>query len=111
MTEHKHTPAPWKPRWEKMTMDKGMGTFASHGAGPLIVYPENRAREAEAQAVADSHLIAAAPDLIEALEAVVNLYDEYDNAEQDHFCSGVKQGYSDAAELAQAALAKAKGES
>jgi hypothetical protein len=78
-----HTPGPWKASGFSISA-KGSG----HIAKALEVYMDRTTREANAR------LIASAPDLLEALEAVIAISD------RKH----------DAWDAAKAAIAKAKGE-
>lgn len=97
----KHTPGPWvvreDPRSFRPSIEKEDRTyFIAH-------VDECMAKEANAQ------LIAAAPDLLEALEALVKINEEH-NLAVEAICGrplGWKDSYLDAA---RAAIARSKGE-
>ena len=93
MTDTKHTPGPWvwdshyddlRPLWYS-EMSQGFG---------YLSWDNDETREANA------HLIAAAPDLLEALEAIVATWD---GPKYNHFMA-------DNIDLARAAIAKANGQ-
>ena len=61
---HKHTPAPWSAKW--VMRDSSSGQYrVSHR--PFL--------NSRAESVANSKLISAAPDLLEALEAMLEDFD------------------------------------
>ena len=90
MTNIKHTPWPW----EILAGSYG-GVFI---LGPPVGY------DGEYENPADAHLIAAAPDLLEALEQVLIEYDDAElaNAEPVTLTAAILE--------ARAAIAKAKGQ-
>lgn len=96
MSEFKHTPAPWR------VIPKGK----SIGNGSMIFSGEKKVASVTAiadkplsQKIADAMLIAAAPELLEALEMMLEM------SEMKGF------GKSAAEDTARAAIKKAKGES
>lgn len=108
-TKVAHTPGPWKVDTEDQQHVIRMGEalfspahFASHHAVEYRhgLYPDETSlplREQWREAHANAHLIAAAPDLLEALGLLVGIVDSY----------GSLHGY--ASEKAHAAIAKARG--
>lgn len=94
MSEQQHTPAPWTAREVKGAGYPGQRGFA-------IEYNEDQEQVVDfVYEEADANLIAAAPELLEALEVMLS--------------KAYKQNWNDqypkALELAEAAIAKAKGE-
>ena len=97
MTDTKHTPGPWV--WEHWQM----GLTAQNGTSVLAYYDYEGMSlhgKTEDEHEANAHLIAAAPDLLEALEAIVATWD---GPKYNHFMA-------DNIDLARAAIAKAKGQ-
>lgn len=92
MEEAKHTKGPWQAIGLSIHTNRNRGK-GSPETWVAVVKP-GRADEVES---ADARLIAAAPDLLEALERIVALCDA---------CPGVADG---AAEIARAAISEAKG--
>lgn len=101
----KHTPGPWyaHPATQQV-VDKEMWFDehgARHGDTPNMVIDCN--------SVADTHLIAAAPDMLAALKAAIPILDRA--FEYDGNVFGIKHNDAvDADELIRAAIAKAEGE-
>lgn len=93
MNERKWTKGPWYADRVHVTAWDGRGVA---GCGYRRSSDYNRADHAEN--MNNAHLIAAAPDLYEALEGAIKLLEL-------HVC-----GASDVVESARAALAKARGE-
>jgi len=98
-----HTPGPWE--WVPDRFNGGYSGIASQATGQEVLFPNHRNEGDDGDAwfedfpsEADKHLIAAAPDLLEALEAI---------REDFKFCSDVR---GILASKADAAIAKAKGE-
>lgn len=91
-----HTPGPWSMSWELQDYNEFWALYVEAGPATIFVFgnrDEVSPRE-ENRAMADARLIAAAPDLLEALEAALS-----------------SQRASDGwREQARAALAKARGE-
>ena len=97
MTDTKHTPGPWV--WEHWKM----GLTAQNGTSVLAYYDYEGMSlhgKTEDEHEANAHLIAAAPDLLEALEAIVATWD---GPKYNHFMA-------DNIDLARAAIAKANGQ-
>jgi hypothetical protein len=93
----KHTKGPWEvDKIASMHVQSGRrgvcstGGYSNNQECPIKIEEENQA---------NAHLIAAAPDMLEALEEVLNIKD-YDTAEK---CEEVR-------EKARAIVAKARGE-
>lgn len=61
-----HTPGSWKPVY------MGLGQWSIVGAGSVVAMPSFHAEQESL-----AHLLAAAPDLLEALQAMVNTWDAY----------------------------------
>lgn len=97
MSEAKHTPGPW------FSMDDRDGNIRGlrgrHGPESVNVVNWNGiSRASSANGQANARLISAAPELLEALEAITALYDT------DEGCRSIPE-YT----AARAAIAKAKG--
>ena len=97
MTTYKHTPGPWTfaplstaSRFRATQQEERFGIYADTA-------PEGHRMPAEAQGEANARLIAAAPDLLEALEALVFDFDSHSTADES-------------ISRARAALKKARGE-
>ena len=93
----KHSPAPWNV--ERLPIQSSGGSCTCWKIGPMsaCIYDDGRARSAgvsEAENAANALLLAAAPELLEALEGILAITD------RDHA----------AWHKARAACAKAKGE-
>lgn len=86
---NKHTPGPWSV----VEMDD---TFIKSSTGYVIRIPNTGCYKSGDEFKANSHLIAAAPDLLEALEELVRQADTFG-------CEGLFW------DMARAAIAKAKG--
>jgi hypothetical protein len=102
-----HTPGPWKPRsypnaQGDIWIDCEAYSNEKLGTGPLggTLATAHRNGTGNGSADANARLIAAAPDLLEAL---VEMMREYEPLNEDH------AERSDAVILARAAIAKAKG--
>ena len=128
MSEGKHTPGPWDvPNIGYVRKDGALYPIApsekkKHGESWIDmrkrIEPELNAREEEA--LANARLIAAAPDLLEALEDAVRLivehvpddalgYDSSGDIEEAHLTFSWS-GKDEALHYLNAAIAKAKGE-
>lgn len=103
MSEFKGTPQPWKRDYNNSDTGEGQWQIA----GPAeIHYPYNCYRGEEEKAIADANLIAAAPDLLDALANIVNNTTHFYSAlEVEHGFDGIEL-----IEVAQAAINKALGE-
>lgn len=93
---NKHTPGPWAIDWN-------IGRLDIHSSGPLIATVPRNVRDDEADRVAqqNARLIAAAPELLSALQAIVTSLADHDD-----------EGMIEHAEqmvTARAAIAKATG--
>ena len=92
MSEAKFTPGPWEPgRPDTRTISEVHGKWIYAGDMYLAIVKEN----AEADTMANAYLIAAAPDLLAACEA---LYDDQ------------RGPLTEAMKMAEAAIKKARGE-
>ena len=97
MTESKHTPGPWNIGWG-LVWNAARG-ITSRVSGEAWKWKNKDGFESESKA--NARLIAAAPDLLEALQGMVDAFGQLDDAEpaQDR-----------AWDRAFSELAKAKGE-
>ena len=100
----KHTPGPWYARpFTLQVVDKKIwfdDDGSRHGETPNMVI--------ECQRAADTHLIAAAPEMLSALKAVLPILDRA--FEYDGNVFGIKHNDAvDADELIRAAISKAEG--
>lgn len=86
MSEAKHTPGPWN--------FTGNGVYAADGT----TVADNEPHYPQALDPCNGHLIAAAPELLEALEELEQLVSAHISEEADNWCKS-----------ARAAIAKAKG--
>jgi exonuclease III len=99
-----HTPGPWKAITHEAT---GGGDYILILAGSWdIAHNRHSARDWEEEK-ANSRLIAAAPELLEALKACLELLDA--NAEPEYDDTSHEIAISPAREMARAAIAKAEG--
>ncbi len=109
MSKNKFTPGPWwspdgktiKQDFRPLTEEGGCiiaGVMGGSTSGPYFI-------EVDDEVSANTRLIAAAPDLLEALEKLVS-YD--DMAEDDE--GNLMVHYADMLNYARAAIAKARGE-
>lgn len=105
--ETKYTKGPW--RWsDRFQTSDGRLTFSLLGAdGFGILSCDGDANSPQNVNVADAHLIAAAPELLEACVVLI----EWDEREKDHAVNfHARMALCDAALLkARAAIAKAEG--
>lgn len=97
----KHTPGPWKVEMKTMVM-AGRRSICSAGGYSQNFDTEKVAAENQANA----RLIAAAPDMLEALEAYIRVWGQ---PPVDRF--SYDSAWEDAWKKARAAINKAKGES
>lgn len=88
----KHTPGPWKTEgWGNIIVNDSEGNT-------LCLYPQGATHK---QTQANAHLIAAAPELLEALIDLVNVSENFPNElSKDHY----------SVKYAKEAIKKAKGE-
>ena len=96
-TDNQHTPGPWSVA--QISAANAHIEFPARGGSLAICFPDNGI--GGKQMVANARLIAAAPELLEKLEALVEWVDPNRTIEDDF------QQVSDA----RAAIAKARGES
>lgn len=106
--EGKHTPGPW--RLTESILEDGRPFFSIAGADRVdLGYLSLRSAE---ELTANARLIAAAPDLLEALEAVI---DDLSGGIQDCIDNGGSEAWISEADTrlknARAAIAKARGAS
>ena len=105
MTAAKHTPGPWQydtdpTGWEYRIVQADRAPYTP-GYSDVAHFSVNTVRgEARDVQEANARLIASAPDLLEALDRIVNQFDHEIGPEH------VDEYYSDA----RAAIAKARGE-
>jgi len=103
MSDHKYTPGPWYARemrgWSGVCISRFREDVSTAGDAPIAQVREGYPHwENKFPVEANARLIAAAPELLEALEAVVACWNHHD----------VGKAYVE--DLARAAIAKAKGE-
>ena len=101
MTDTKHTPGPWV--YESEGKNNHLGKFCTEAGELICDFGHDIPYEGvpgNPPDFANAHLIAAAPDLLEALEAIVATWD---GPKYNHFMA-------DNIDLARAAIAKAKGQ-
>jgi hypothetical protein len=107
MSDTKHTPGPWAILDDKEPSAPGIEAPSVEFSVVVIGYPQHDAGDdagvhgrTPEEKMANACLIAAAPELLEALEMMVLDFSDYPASERFH-----------AFDLARAAIAKAKGES
>lgn len=109
----KHTPGPWKPWFYVQNKRLGIGhwAFAKPNAHPI---PLGDCKESNEEAAANARLIAAAPDLLEALERCERRIEEWVRLKGPKIHPSEFQraeaGLEDASANARAAIAKARGD-
>lgn len=102
--EHKHTPGPWNARHVRRS---GNGSARIDIDGPSMAWvAEVKIGPNFQQAMADARLIAAAPDLLEALQATLAQCLAWQGEPNEYSC----EVHSEIIRHARAALAKATGE-
>lgn len=107
MSENKFTPGPWKVR------ENGGFMQAVEAKKDWLVYKCGKDYMGRVELEANARLIAAAPDLLQAL---VNLVSAYSEPDDRVCCNGVDCGcfgatkHQEAEHYARAAIAKARGE-
>lgn len=106
MSKNAHTPGPWK--WD----EDFYGLYSENGREPVLQWePYEGMRlefHKEGKRDANGHLLAAAPDLLEALQ---ELFDDYKQLTDSGDAGNWGVENTDAGKKAIAALAKARGES
>lgn len=96
----KHTPSPWtRNEGERFSHDQSAGIRASDGMYIAAALDMNRF-DKDDEVEANARLIAAAPELLEALQ----------NAKSVMMDADIWNEYGDTAQIIDAAIAKAKGE-
>lgn len=98
----KHTPAPWVVHFRtdgSSYISMGDPNKGPHKAADLFLTADGGESD-----LADARLIATAPDMLEALDAIANHYD------QTGYSGGWKSLALEMAEVARVAIAKATGE-
>jgi hypothetical protein len=101
MKKTARTPGPWTYQYNPYTSQDGkeIPAFEVHGDEKVCDTIEDRPSEEQE---ANARLIAAAPELLEALEYFLNIMHDYE--------SSVRKGYvTHAMDLARAALVQAEG--
>lgn len=108
MSEAKHTPGPWEWTNDIRTGDgrKTWSLIGKHGYGVLSCDGEaNSPQDLGGDGESNAHLIVAAPDLLEASEAVVSILDAVRHT------VGLGKNQIARIDKLRAAIAKAKGAS
>jgi hypothetical protein len=98
MSNSKHTPAPWKAH-ESTSIDPEWATVQ---AGQSIIANVN----ADTRQMANAHLIAAAPELLEAIKALLKYDPDWARVDPN----GFEELWNKVAIKARAAIAKANGQ-
>ena len=118
MSEHKHTPEPWEVERQEYPHDRDV-SFEINAPGPEgtsrnICCTIMRDKEAERETIeedeANAHLMGAAPNMLKALEAFKQAFDQ--EWGDDYIRSGFApmMMLRSAIDKAKVAIAKAKGE-
>ena len=114
MTEFKGTKGPWSAYDPRPVRFAGMlipvGPDNGNGTHTSTAYLQDWSDDAPDEAQANARLIAAAPDLLEALIAMRNLKISTDMTYEDAYDSMFKLGGRDAWDVLDAAIAKALGQ-
>lgn len=111
MSQAKHTPGPWEAKWSKYSEGKYL-VQTKHPSNRVIASFDDDGDGAGEQSIADAHLIAAAPELLEALKAAhKDLKTASRQLSEDHklVLSGRGWGWRTLA-IIEGAIAKATGE-
>jgi len=106
MSDAKHTPAPWLIADESFVYalnDSGYNRFWAHVTGGNLRRAESTSR---AEVEANARLIAAAPDLLDALQGIIGYFDSGNNVPVSQ---ATIKARSDEVKSARAAIAKATG--
>lgn len=97
-----HTPGPWQQSWQFIVAPDPAGIHADIYIAEIAETDETGRIASPRQQQANGRLIAAAPEMFDALEYFFNILHDYP--------SSVRKGYvKHAKDMARAALAKAKG--
>ena len=106
MSETKHTPGPWEVSWDKYGKESEIHGKSELNDGPICIIPHDDVTESGAEEqLANARLIAAAPELLEALKALIENVGScicYDQSEGECLAKAWK--------MAAVAIAKAEGE-
>jgi hypothetical protein len=71
MSETKHTPGPWTMTWDKYGKESEIHGKSELNDGPICIIPHDDVTESGAEEqLANARLIAAAPELLGALESL-----------------------------------------
>src|SRR5690242_18485304 len=100
----RHTPGPWL--YDASNGDVFLNDFEGAQVSPRIATVNLDNCASIEQTNADGHIIAAAPDLLEALEAITNRLDFKNSDEAKHYSSDDSFWLDNA----RAAIAKARGQ-
>ena len=73
MTESKHTPGPWKATYDSQ-LQAAIEIYNTEDRVMVAVLPDRGTIEAMSEIEANANLIAAAPDMYEALECACDKY-------------------------------------
>lgn len=97
-----HTPGPWADEHDPLGYSGERRVWSSNGRNIALIRPVGDPEET----LANAHLIAAAPDLLEALDAIIGVQ------ELSHNAAGFTMVYCSRSNFARAraAIAKARGE-
>lgn len=101
MTQHTKFQRPWSVKGTTHGVTSTMGVKAADGMWVAKIHPLNDSDEGRDNAEVTALLLAAAPEMLEALEACVRSFGD---------AHAHRRGGSCACDLAKAALAKARGE-
>ena len=104
MSETKHTPGPWETDRNNVHLTQIATIHQCLNNDWVEVWSPNALGASEEEMEANARLIAAAPDLLAALESIASMYD-YEAA-----CGDLASRLYEATCLARAAIAKATGE-
>ena len=106
MTEAKHTPGPWEALVEKKSkyFPKGSAMVRT-GEGRLAI-DCNDSGDTKESSAANAYLIAAAPDLLAALEAALPFIDDAGDVAQFYPDSSATDACRAAVQMARAAIAR-----
>jgi hypothetical protein len=102
MTNATHTPGPWRSDWQFIVAPDPAGVHQDIYIAEIAETDEDNRVAPSEQQQANARLIAAAPDLLDALAYFYNIIHDYP--------SSIRKGYvKHAKDMAREALAKAKG--
>lgn len=101
-----HTPGPWKSRDWRVVDSQGENGMCT----TVICDTGNNAKTRTTENKANARLIAAAPELLETLHALVEQFHAYENGWMGEGIWRTRIGLPDDLKRAEAAIKKAKGE-